>query len=108
MVALWLHRLMKINLKYGLDKRLNNGIGRQLVSHGLRALASTTLNEEGFEADVVEAALAHIDKNAIRAVYNRSDYLAKRKEMMQWWSTHIEVSAQGNMSLSGMKKISAL
>jgi len=84
------------------------GFKGRLVSHGLRALASTTLNEEGFEADVVEAALAHIDKNAIRAVYNRSDYLAKRKEMMQWWSTHIEVSAQGNMSLSGMKKISAL
>ena len=38
----------------------------ELVSHGLRALASTTLNEQGFDPDVIEAALAHIDKNEVR------------------------------------------
>jgi integrase len=46
-----------------------------LVSHGLRALASTTLNEQGFDPDVIEAALAHVDQNAIRAAYNRAEYL---------------------------------
>jgi len=39
------------------------GFAGELVSHGLRALASTTLNEQGFDPDVIEAALAHIDKN---------------------------------------------
>jgi len=34
-------------------KRMN--FGGRLVSHGLRLLASTTLNEQGFEADLVEA-----------------------------------------------------
>lgn len=80
------------------------GFHGRLVSHGLRALASTTLNEQGFDPDVIEAALAHVDKNAIRAAYNRSDYLEKREKMMQWWSEHIEAAATGNTSLSSMKK----
>jgi integrase len=41
------------------------GFAGELVSHGLRALASTTLNEQGFEPDVIEAALAHIDKTQL-------------------------------------------
>ena len=39
------------------------GYKDKLVAHGLRSLASTTLNEQGFDADVIEAALAHIDSN---------------------------------------------
>lgn len=84
------------------------GFHGRLVSHGLRALASTTLNEQGFDPDVIEAALAHVDKNAIRAAYNRSDYLEKRKKMMQWWSDHIEAAAQGNLSLTGLKHLTVV
>ncbi len=84
------------------------GFHGRLVSHGLRALASTTLNEQGFDPDVIEAALAHADKNAIRAAYNRSDYLEKRKKMMQWWSDHIEAAAQGSLSLAGLKHLSVV
>ena len=84
------------------------GFHGRLVSHGLRALASTTLNEQSFEPDVIEATLAHIDKNAIRAAYNRSDYLEKRKIMMQWWSEHIEQAAAGNISLTGFKQLSVV
>lgn len=65
------------------------GFGGRLVAHGLRALASTTLNEQGFNPDVIEAALAHTDKNEIRAAYNRAQYLEKRKVMMCWWSDEI-------------------
>ena len=77
------------------------GFKGRLVAHGLRALASTTLNEQGFDPDVIEAALAHIDKNSIRAAYNRADYLERRKIMMCWWSQHIDQAATGNFSLSG-------
>jgi len=58
------------------------GYGGKLVAHGLRALANTTLNEQGFEGDIAEAALAHIDKNETRRAYNRAEYLDRRKEMM--------------------------
>jgi len=80
------------------------GFGGRLVSHGLRALASTTLNEQGFDPDIIEAALAHVDQNAIRAAYNRAEYLERRRVMMNWWSIHIEKAAVGNLSLSGSKK----
>jgi len=76
------------------------GYGGELVSHGLRSIASTTLNEQGFDADVVEAALAHSDKNEVRAAYNRAEYLERRRIMMAWWSEHIEQAANGNMSLA--------
>jgi len=79
-----------------------NGNSRtsELVSHGLRALASTTLNEQGFDPDVIEAALTHIDKNEVRRAYNRAEYIERRRVLMCWRSNHIEQSATGNMSLS--------
>lgn len=80
------------------------GFHGRLVSHGLRALASTTLNEKGFDSDVIEAALAHIDKNSVRAAYNRAQYLERRRKMMDWWSEHIEQCATGRMPESSGKK----
>tara|TARA_B100001059_G_C17834441_1_gene586944 strand:- start:4282 stop:5562 length:1281 start_codon:yes stop_codon:yes gene_type:complete len=65
------------------------GYEKRLVAHGLRALASTTLNQHGFDPDVVEAALAHIDKNEVRRAYNRADYLERRRVMMDWWSDNV-------------------
>jgi integrase len=76
------------------------GFAGRLVSHGMRALASTTLNEEGFDADVIESALAHVDQNSVRAAYNRAEYLDRRREMMTWWSGHIEHASEGNLSLA--------
>ncbi len=81
------------------------GFKGQLVSHGLRALASTTLNEQGFDPDVIEAALAHTDPNTIRATYNRAEYLERRRVMMCWWSEHIEQAATGNFSLTGRQHL---
>lgn len=80
------------------------GFKNRLVAHGLRALASTTLNEQGFDADVIESALAHKDKDEVRAAYNRATYLERRRIMMQWWSEHIEQAASGNLSLGAGKK----
>ncbi|MAM70215.1 MAG: integrase [Gammaproteobacteria bacterium] len=80
------------------------GYSGQLVAHGLRALASTTLNEKGFDPDVIESALAHVDKNEVRATYNRAEYLERRKVMMTWWSARIVEAGVGNLSLSSGKK----
>lgn len=66
------------------------GYGGKLVAHGLRAIASTALNEHGFNADVIEAALTHTDKNEIRRAYNRSTYLDHRVDMMKWWGSFCE------------------
>lgn len=84
------------------------GYGNRLVAHGLRALASTTLNEQGFDPDVIEAALAHTDKNEVRAAYNRAEYLERRRKMMEWWSKRIQQAAEGNLSLSGKKHLQTI
>ncbi len=65
------------------------GYSGKLVAHGLRSIASTALNEQGFNADVIEAALAHSDKNEVRRAYNRSTYLTKRTELMDWWGAFV-------------------
>ena len=75
------------------------GYQDRLVAHGFRALASTTLNEEGFDGDVIESALAHVDKNSVRKAYNRAEYLTHRTKLMNWWSEHILKCSFGNLSL---------
>lgn len=72
------------------------GFGGRTVAHGLRALASTTLNEQGFDPDVIEAALAHVDSNEVRRAYNRAEYLERRRVMLNWWSEHIDKSTKGD------------
>ncbi|AOY47451.1 TPA: tyrosine-type recombinase/integrase [Vibrio cholerae] len=84
------------------------GFAGRLVSHGLRSLASTTLNEQGFNPDLVEAALAHVDDNQVRSTYNRTDYLERRKPMMSWWSGHIEEAAKGSLSVTETRQLKGI
>lgn len=81
------------------------GYKNRLVAHGLRALASTTLNEQEFNADVIESALSHVDKNEVRRAYNRSEYLDSRRELMCWWSEHIEQAAIGKLPSSSIQEL---
>ena len=67
----------------------------RMVSHGTRALASTTLNELGFSPDVIEAALAHKSGDIIRDTYNRSNYFEQRKIMMSHWGDLVEKAKNG-------------
>jgi integrase len=80
------------------------GYGGRLVAHGLRSIASTTLNEQGFDPDIIETALAHRDKDSVRAAYNRADYLQRRRIMMQWWSEFIERAAQGCLAIGKRRR----
>ncbi|KAB2113562.1 integrase domain-containing protein [Vibrio alginolyticus] len=84
------------------------GFAGRLVSHGLRSLASTTLNEQGFDRDIIEAALAHVDDNQVRSAYNRTDYLERRRPMMCWWSRHIEEASKGKLSITGSLSLKAV
>jgi integrase len=58
----------------------------EVTAHGFRVTASTILNSRGFDPDVIEAVLAHQDKNAIRRAYNRASYWPQRVELMQKWA----------------------
>lgn len=77
------------------------GYQGELVSHGFRALGSTTLNEAGFMPDVIDAALAHADRNQTRAAYNRSTYLMQRVEMITSTEDEIVISTPKVLTLNG-------
>ena len=70
--------------------------GRATV-HGFRAMASTALNEMGFRPDVIERQLAHEEKNAVRAAYNRAEYLNERRTMMAQWADYIDAAGGRNV-----------
>lgn len=76
------------------------GFGGRLVAHGFRSIASTVLNEQDFDPDVIEAALSHVSGNEIRNIYNRAEYLERRRVMMQWWSDHIDDATTTNTTRS--------
>ena len=52
--------------------------------HGFRS--TDVLNENGFNSDVIERQLAHVEQNKVRAAYHRTEYIPQRKELMQWYS----------------------
>lgn len=66
------------------------GMHSKQTVHGFRRLFSTTLNEQGWNADWVEVQLAHGEGNAVRGAYNAALYLPGRTEMMQAWADHID------------------
>ena len=71
------------------------GYKGKMTGHGFRAVASTTLNERGFRADVIERQLAHCERNDIRGAYNRAEYLPERRKMMQQWADMVDALANG-------------
>lgn len=66
----------------------------EVVGHGFRSMASTTLNESGlFQPDWIERQLAHVDDSRVRSIYNAALYLDHRKHMMQWYSDWLDKQA---------------
>jgi integrase len=62
----------------------------QMTAHGFRTLASTNLNEQGWNRDVIELSLAHVERNRVRAAYNHAERLTERREMMQAWADRLD------------------
>ena len=74
------HALMKLGYK------------NLMTTHGFRSMFSTTANchktKHGFHPDVIEACLAHAEKNKVRAAYDRTDvmkYFEEKKKLVLWW-----------------------
>ncbi|MEC9483357.1 MAG: tyrosine-type recombinase/integrase [Halomonas sp.] len=69
--------------------------GRQ-TGHGFRHIASTILNEHGFDENHIEAQLSHV-KDGVAGVYNKAVYLKPRTHMMQWYADYLDGLEQGNV-----------
>jgi integrase len=59
-------------------RRMGYG-GDEMTGHGFRSMASTLLNEQGWNRDAIERQLAHGERDAVRAAYNYAQHLAERR-----------------------------
>jgi integrase len=67
------------------------GYGKDdMTVHGFRSMASTLLNEQGYNRDWIERQLAHGERNSVRAAYNYAEYLPERRKMMQAWADYLD------------------
>lgn len=68
----------------------------EINSHGFRSTFSSHANESGlWSPDVIEAALAHKDKDQVRSIYNRAEYREARARLAQWWADELDRLAIG-------------
>jgi integrase len=78
------------------DNTLNAALRRMgfeqgtMTAHGFRSMASTLLNEQGWNRDAIERQLAHGERDPIRGAYNYAEYLPERRKMMQAWADYLE------------------
>lgn len=88
------------------ENTINAGLRRlgytkeEMTGHGFRSMASTLLNEQGWNRDAIERQLAHAERNNIRAAYNYAEYLPERRKMMQHWADYLDGLAKGATVLS--------
>lgn len=89
------------------ENTLNSALARMgykgiASAHGFRALFSTVANECGHAPDVIERQLAHIERNRVRAAYNRAAYLHERAALLQWWADYLDGRRSGKVVKIGI------
>lgn len=89
------------------DNTLNAALRRlgytsdEVTTHGFRSMASTLLNEQGWDRDAIERQLAHGERDEVRAAYNYAQYLPVRRKMMQAWADYLDTLRQLASTSSG-------
>lgn len=74
----------------------NLGYGQDMVAHGFRALARTTIREKlRYDSEIIEKQLAHKTKNPLGEAYDRTQFLDERRKMMQDWADYVDSLAVG-------------
>ena len=67
----------------------------EMSVHGFRTIASTLLNEAGWNPDAIERSLAHSEEDGVRAAYNRAEHLTERRELLQWYADLLDALRDG-------------
>ena len=70
----------------------------EFVPHGFRAMFSTISYEKannkdghGYTGEVIEACLAHKEKDLVKAAYNRSNYQGAMRGLIEWYADHLDM-----------------
>ena len=77
-------------------RRMGYDTQSTITGHGFRAMARTFLHEQlGYAPEVIEHQLAHAVPDVLGAAYNRTSFLAQRREMMQKWADYLDTLKAG-------------
>jgi integrase len=76
----------------------------EMTGYGFRSMASTVLNEQGWNRDAIERQLAHSERDTVRAAYNYAEHLPERRRMMQAWADYLDSlrTAEASRSTTGI------
>ncbi|WP_417327873.1 tyrosine-type recombinase/integrase [Halarcobacter sp.] len=79
------------------DTLVRLGYQNRHTVHGFRSMFSTTAHnlykEHGFHSDIIEACLAHKERNRVKASYNRESkfkYFEEKRELIQWYADWLD------------------
>lgn len=92
----WVFPNARTRTKAMSNMAVNNALRRmgydkdEMTGHGFRSMASTILNEQGWNRDAIERQLAHAERDNIRAAYNYAEFLPERRRMMQAWADYLD------------------
>ena len=86
--------------RLGFDKHTMTG-------HGFRALASTLLNERGWNPDAIERQLSHVEKDKVRGAYNRGQYMEERRKMMLAWADSLDALRNSSSKVVALRSRTA-
>jgi integrase len=79
--------------------------GDTMTGHGFRAMASSRLNEMGWDERAIERQLAHAEPNEVKGAYNyAAKYLEDRKRMMQAWADYLDGLRAGGQVIAFKSK----
>jgi integrase len=76
----------------------------EMTGHGFRSMASTLLNEQGWNRDAIERQLAHTERDNVRAAYNYAEHLPERRKMMQAWADYLDCLKSGSNVVTLQRK----
>lgn len=81
--------------------KLTKGLGYDVDVHGFRTSFKTWAQERtNTPRDVSEAALAHVVKDKAEAAYARSDFIDKRRKLMENWGAFVLAAPSAIISFS--------
>lgn len=70
----------------------NKGLKGTMSAHGIRSIFSSEMHEELdiTESLIIEMILSHTDKDRVREIYNRSKFISKRRDVLDFWGNMYE------------------
>lgn len=63
----------------------------EVVAHGFRSSASTILNERGYDAEIIEVQLSHMNEDRVKRIYDRGERWEQRVRLMKEWGRICEM-----------------